>query len=48
MSPTAVVIEGSHWFSTSLPNSKAMPGTTSHHTNAEPIQIMSAYLRPMM
>ena len=46
MSPTAVVIDGSHWFRTSPENSKAIPGTMIHHTANEPRHIMKAYLRP--
>ena len=48
MSPTAVVIDGSHWLSTSAGNSRAMPGTMSHHTASEPRQMMRAYLKPTM
>ena len=48
MSPTAVVIEGSHWFSTSPGKSSAMPGTMIHHTAREPRQMMNAYFRPTM
>ena len=48
MSPTAVAIEGSHWFSTVSGNSRARPGTMSHHTETEPRQIINAYLNPMI
>ena len=48
MSPTAVVMEGSHWLSTVSGKMSAMPGTMSHHTEREPRQMMRAYLKPMM
>ena len=46
MSPTAVAIAGFHSLSTVSPNSRAIPGTTNHHTASEPIQMMKAYFRP--
>ena len=48
MSPTAVVISGFHWLSTSPEKMTAINGTMSHHTTNEPKQTMSAYLKPMM
>ena len=41
MSPTAVVMDGSHVFSTVSLKSHAMPGTSSHHTAMEPMQIIN-------
>ena len=46
--PTAVVIDGSHWFSTVSGKMSAIPGTISHHTVSEPTQMMKAYFRPMI
>ena len=48
MSPTAVVILGSHMFNTSWGNKSAMPGTMIHQTAREPKQIMNAYFSPMI
>ena len=48
MSPTAVVIDGSHMLRTSPGNNSAIPGTIIHHTANEPIQMMKAYFKPMM
>ena len=48
ISPTAVVIDGSHWFNTSEPKNSARPGTMSHHTESDPNVMMSEYLKPMI
>ena len=42
MSPTAVVMAGFHWFNTVSGKNKAIPGTTSHHTNKDPNVIINA------